>query len=81
MKLLQYFPYRKAYVRGGNPLYFPRELMKDLELELAKMAGVRKDNHTCYLVEVKSQPIPVQRCIMFTDFDCIIGDKFDIKSW
>jgi hypothetical protein len=80
MKIINFFPYRKAYVRGKS-LYFPRELMENLESELAKMANVDKDNHVCYLVKFESFPVPIDKGIMFTDSHCIIGDIIDIKNW
>lgn len=80
MKLINFFPYRRGYVRG-NTLYFPRSLMKSLEIELAKMAKVNMDNHVCYFVELESLPENIKKGIMFTDFNCIIGDRIDIKPW
>jgi hypothetical protein len=80
MKLLHHFPYRKAIVRG-NQLYFIRSNMKSLEIELAKMANADMDNHVCYLIEIKSYPENVKKGVMFSDGDCIIGDRVDIGSW
>ena len=55
--------------------------MKSLEIELAKMAKIDMDNHVCYFVELESFPENIKKGIMFTDFNCIIGDKIDIKPW
>lgn len=80
MKIINFFPYRKGIVRG-NVLSFPRIVMKSLENELAKMIDVDKDNHVCYLIEVKSFPENIQRGVMFTDLECLIGDTVQEKSW
>jgi len=55
LKLLQYYRYRTARPSGGFVI-FPREPMRSFEEILAKMAGVRIDNHTCYLVEFSIIP-------------------------
>jgi hypothetical protein len=80
MKVLDYFPYRRGYVRG-NPMKLPRESMKSLEETLAKMYGLRTDNHVCYLVQIQSFPKDVVKGIMFTDSNCIIGDRVDAERW
>lgn len=97
MKLLAYYPYRKAWVRG-NPVMFPRESMESFEKSVAQMAN--KANIT-YLDEhygqMKFQSESVNcgnhtcftvemenyviRSFMFTDSDLIMGDRVDIENW
>jgi hypothetical protein len=73
MKILEYYPYRTALVRG-NVKELPRELMKPVEEQLCKMQGVPIDNHTCYLLEFNSPNGPKIVAIRFHDFVCKIGD-------
>jgi hypothetical protein len=80
MKILDYFPYRKGYVRG-NSMKFPRDSLKSLEIVLAQRYGLRPDNHVCYLVQIQSFPKDIVKGIMFTDNNCIIGDRIDAGAW
>ena len=72
------YPYRKAFV--ADPfLSIPRELLKELEENLAAAAGVRADNHTVYeFVQDKDKP-PLY--IMFSDFTVTFAHAVDARSW
>jgi hypothetical protein len=81
MKVLRFFPYRTAFVRGDDVLEFPRRLFKDLEFQLAKDAGISADNHTCYEVEVNSFPMNRIVYLMFTDLNVRMGNRIDEERW
>lgn len=85
MKLVQFYPYRTAYVRG-NAIHFPREWMKNLEDNLSQMArqkyeGTDYRNHTCYVVQFEGYPDETIRAFMFTDSMMIMGDRVDVGKW
>jgi hypothetical protein len=97
MKLLAYYPYRKAWVRG-NPVIFLRESMADFERTVAQMA---KKSNIAYLDDFYGQmkfqsengkcgnhtcftvemENYVIRSFMFTDLTVIMGDRVDIENW
>lgn len=85
LKVLRHYPYRTAYVRDGNILIFPRDVMKDLEHYLAKIANVAPDNHVCYKVQmteaVNGVYDDVVKYFMFTDSSVYIGNKISEGKW
>lgn len=75
VRVMKYYPYRTGFVRGAT---FRRATMRPLEEHLFKEAGVRIDNHTCFLVkDLYHQPVAV----MFHDLQCIIGKEVEERRW
>jgi len=82
LKVLAYYPYRKGYVRGEGVVHFPREMMRDFEHALAELAGVKPDNHTCYLIRLDGFLDSEIRAFMFSDLNMTMGNTIDIeKAW
>lgn len=82
LKLVRYFPYRKGRIHGKRVLEFPIDSFRDFQSDLEKLAGVTRDNHVCYLVEV---PVHWQDsqivAYMFSDLTMYVGDGIEEKSW
>ena len=71
------FPYRTAFVVNEIAI-LPRELLQDLEYQLARQARVGVNNHTVYEVDQgKAHPI----YLMFTDSSVRIGYTIQEKQW
>lgn len=74
--------YRTALVRD---VFFtaPRVCMRELETELARAAGVEKDNHTVYEVvqDTYSVGSPSTTYIMFHDMVVMFGRGIEIRSY
>lgn len=83
VKVLNHYPYRKAWVRGTGVVAFPREMMMTFEKHLAQQAGVKPDNHTCYVVEMASFPENIVKTFMFTDLYVFMGShgNLDVGNW
>lgn len=95
MKLLAYYPYRKAWVRG-NTVHFPRDLMRGFELQIAYMAEKSDitylDDHYGHM-RFRGINCGNHTCFtlemecgkicsfMFTDSLMIMGDRVDIENW
>jgi hypothetical protein len=81
IKVLKYYPYRKGFVRGDLVLQFPITPMRDFQQLLAHIAGVKCDNHTCFLVEIKTISNNKIVAFMFSDLTMYMGDRVEEKSW
>ena len=74
---VKYFPYRTALVH--NPfMSVPRDSVRDLEVELAAVAGVHPDNHTVYEVTSASEG---KLYIRFSDFTATFGHTVKVGRW
>ena len=81
LNVLRVYPYRTAWVRGNGVVSFPREMMLDFEDYLARIANVKTDNHTCYVVEMPSFRENVIKTFMFTDLYMYMGNTVDVGKW
>jgi len=82
LKVVGYFPYRKGQIRGKRVLEFPIESFRDFQSSLEKLAGVTRDNHVCYLVQVPcAWQEPQIVAYMFSDLTMYEGDQVEAKSW
>lgn len=68
--------YRTALVKDIF-LTLPRELLKELEEQLAELAGQRPDNHTVYEL---TQPRGTTY-IFFNDFSVNFATSIEVRSW
>ncbi len=78
MKVLRYYPYRTGMIRGRFLHSLPRKLMEPIEKELCKQAKVTPDNHTCFLISGEHYET---YAIMFSDFECTIGETIEDRKW
>jgi hypothetical protein len=75
-----FYPYRQA--RVAHPIFeVSREVLADIEDELALAYGNTKDNHTTYVINAKDGINVPNIAIQFTDFKVIIGIGVDLESW
>jgi hypothetical protein len=75
MKIIRHYPYRTGSVHG---ISFPRETMRDLEVELNQLAGKQIDNHVCFsIVDERGNLCAV----MFHDLVCIVGKEVEERRW
>jgi hypothetical protein len=75
MKIIKHYPYRTGFVHG---ISFPRETMRDLEVELNQLAGKQIDNHVCFsLTDEYGNP----HAVMFHDLVCIVGKEVEERRW
>jgi len=81
IKVLKFYPYRKGFVRGDVVLQFPITPMRDFQKLLAHIAGVQCDNHTCFLVEMKTTFSEKIVAFMFSDLIMYMGDRIEEKVW
>lgn len=71
------YPYRSATV-SERLFKLPRNTVRDLERELAELAGVSMNNHTAYEISRGDEP-PLY--IMFSDDNVSFGTKIEKRSW
>jgi hypothetical protein len=74
-----FYPYRTAMVTSHFlSLPLRSEAMKALEVELASLAGVRRDNHTVYKITTTDG---ATLYVMFSDNKVTFGDGIREGSW
>lgn len=80
MKVVKLFTYRSALIPYcPDTIIFPIEDQRVLHEKLAKLAGVRPDNHVVYVVTGVFGDPNMQLAIGFSDHECCMGHY--IRKW